>query len=489
MSRLLRAIPALACKSNIYRTVMWFGGLVLMLVSAHPAARGLAENGLKKAAPNACSTSDIDIDGRNDIQSLQVYRAALRHLLAQAKFKQLDCIANTERSSKQRLPGGMWKIHEFYWAVTELPGHATQEDLKRQLKLVQNWVAVRPSSIAARIVLAKVYINYAWDARGNDTGDTVTESGWKLFGQRLEKAKAILDDASHLHSKCPEWYLTMQDVALGLGWDRPAAMDLMKQAITFEPEYYYYYRSLAYYLMPQWNGDAGEAAKFAEESSNQVGGDAGDILYFQIGEKIVCACNDPEYGHMSWPRLQKGYGLLETKYGASVLNLNRLALMATKSGDTVVADGAFQRIGDSWDKDVWITETYFNQSKATATAMGAAETRSRGILQEAAANLQSPGGAQYQKSMEQAMLPFLRQCVQTSSKDLATFELVVKVGKDGGADDAWFRQPTAMAQCMMRQIYDSHVRKETPFPVPPRPGYWLDLHLDPAAANVAASAN
>lgn len=100
--------------------------------------------------------------------------------------------------------------------------------------------------------------------------------------------------------------------------------------------------------MPQWNGEDGDAAKFAEQSADRVGGDAGDILYFQIGAKIVWACNEPEFGRLSRPRLQKGYALLEKQYGVSLANLNRLALMATKSKDSVLADSAFKRIGDSW---------------------------------------------------------------------------------------------------------------------------------------------
>jgi hypothetical protein len=451
---------------------------------AHPEARGQSAKTPVKNAATTCT--DLDVVGGDDMEALKAYGAELRQLFEQENFKQLDCIADAERSSKTRLSGGMWKIHEFYWGLTGKQGHPTQEDLKNHLRLAQNWVTARPASITARVVLAKSYINFAWDARGTDTGDSVTGSGWKLFQERLEKAKLVLDDASALHSKCPEWYLTMQDIALGLGWKPPQAMDLLKQAVAFEPEYYYYYRSLAYYLMPQWNGDDGDASKFAEESSNHVGGDAGDILYFQIGEKIVCACNQPEYAHLSWPRLQKGYGLLEKKYGVSVTNLNKLAVMATKSGDWAVADGAFQRIGDDWDKEAWITETYFKQMKDMATQVGAAEARTRAILKEAAENLQSAGGAAYQKSMEQALLPFVRDCAKEST-DQAKFEFAIKVGKDGSAQDAFFRQPTPMAQCMAREMYGTHVKKETPFPVPPRADYWLELYLDPAVANAAAA--
>ena len=458
---------------------MWIASLILLLVSVHPAARAVT-------AAKPCFAPEIDFSG-NDVPAPPTYVIQLRQLLQQEKFRELDCIANTARSGKQRVPGGMWKLHEFYWAMCTQPGHATQEDWKNQLKWTQDWVAARPFSITARVVQAESYVNYAWYARGTDTGDSVTDSGWKLFGQRLQKAKAILDEASKLKSKCPEWYTAMQDIAIGSGWNHAQAEDLLKKAVAFEPEYYYYYRNLAHYLMPQWNGQDGDAAKFAAESADHVGGEAGDILYFQIGEKIVCACNQPEYAHMSWPRLQKGYALLEKKYGVSLSNLNKLAVMATKSGDLATAGDAFERIGDNWDKEAWITETYFNQMKAWATQVSDAEARSRAILKEAAANLQSPGGDQYQKSVEATLAPFLRKCAENSNHDMAQFELVIKVGQDGGTEDGWFRQPTPMAQCIMREIYDTHVRKETPFPVPPHAAYWVDLHLDPASANTAAA--
>lgn len=71
------------------------------------------------------------------------------------------------------------------------------------------------------------------------------------------------------------------------------------------------YRAFARYLMPQWNGEDGEAAKFAAEVTDRIGGDAGDILYFQVASEITCACNQPEFMRLSWARLQKGHDLLE----------------------------------------------------------------------------------------------------------------------------------------------------------------------------------
>ena len=47
--------------TNIYRTTMWLGSVVLLLLAAHPAARGLAVNSPDKAAPDACPTLEMDL--------------------------------------------------------------------------------------------------------------------------------------------------------------------------------------------------------------------------------------------------------------------------------------------------------------------------------------------------------------------------------------------------------------------------------------------
>jgi hypothetical protein len=57
----------------------------------------------------------------------------------------------------------------------------------------------------------------------------------------------------------------------------------------------------------------------------------------------------------------------------------------------------------------------------------------------------------------------------------------VQVGKDGSAENARTETPPDhVAFCLMRTLYLSYTKKETPLPVPPRDGYWVLLELDPA---------
>jgi len=457
---------------------------VVLLAGACCYAQVLPAETSRQGLANSCASFGNGFDDGADIHALDDYQAAIGQLVQQEDFKHLECVADTIRSKKMRFAGGMWQLHSFYSGLSGVQGHATEEDWKGLQVHLDRWVAEKPQSITANVALAKFYVNYAWAARGNGMSGTVTGSGWKLFSQRMDKAKTILEQASALPNQCPEWYVTMQNVALGQGWDASQHQDLLKQATAFAPDYYYFYRVQAEHLLPKWSGEDGDASRFAQSSADRMGGDQGDMLYFQIAGSIVCPCQEDEFQRMSWPRVQKGYALLEKEYGTSLTNLNLLALMATKNRDSVVADAAFKRIGDNWDEQAWSNEAFFNQNKAIATQMGAIQARSRALVEEAAANLQKPGGPQYQKDVEQSISKWMRQCVQDDT-DRTKFELMLQVAADGGPQDAWMPNPTTIGNCILKHLYDAHVKNETPFMAPPRPGYWLKIELDPAISVAA----
>jgi hypothetical protein len=462
--------------------VLFFCAALLAATSCH--SQGVPAETSRLAAASSCATFGNKFDSSTDIHALDNYQEAIGQLLQKDDFKQLNCIADTARSKKLRSAGGIWQLRTFYFGVSSLRGHATEDDWKQLQSHLDRWVAEQPQSITARVALAKFYVNYAWATRGDGMSDSVTSSGWKLFGQRMEKAKTILDRSATLHDKCPEWYVAMQNIAEAQGWDASRNEELLKQAIAFAPDYYYIYRMHADYLLPKWSGHDGDASTFAKASADRVGGDKGDMLYFQIAAIIVCPCQEPEFRHMSWPRLQKGYALLERQYGASMTNLNLLALMATQNNDSMVADAAFKRIGDDWDPAAWSNQAFFNQNKAIAAPFAQLEARSRALVDEAAANLQKPGGMHYQKDVEQSISKWMQQCVKDDA-DRTKFDFMIQIAANGGPQDAWVPHPTSIGNCLLKHMYDAHVKNETPFTAPPHPGYWLKLELDPATSVAA----
>jgi hypothetical protein len=113
----------------------------------------------------------------------------MSQLLRQEKFADLDCIADNARARKDKFAGGLWKVHAVYAGIEAPQLHATEEDWKEQLALLQHWIDVNPKSITARVALADAYAGYGWEARGPGFADSVSASGWRQFGDDCKRRR------------------------------------------------------------------------------------------------------------------------------------------------------------------------------------------------------------------------------------------------------------------------------------------------------------
>jgi hypothetical protein len=469
-----------------YRRTYLAALLVACFILTVQSSHASAQVDRAKTANTTCQPVQLNFDPAIDVHALKAFKLAVAHLLKQGRFDELDCTADQLRSSKARFAGGMWQMQAFYRGLEDpWVGHATEIDWQNHIERLKRWVKVKPQSITARIALAEAYGSYAWDARGTGTSDTVSETGWDLLQERLEKAKKTLDEAATLDAKCPEWYVAMETVARGQNWDLPQATRLIEKAIRFEPEYYSSYGMHATFLLPKWYGEEGDTAKFAKQVADRIGGKAGDILYFQIAMRLVCSCDEPELLNLSWPRIQKGAAETENQYGASLINLNRLALLAVKFKDATVADTAFKRLGDNWEEDTWKTEHFFKNNVSWASTVAATEANERDRKQMAEANLRTPEGVKYLAAVEEMLAPYMQQCAQANPGDLQKFEFVTSVLENGRPTLLWIAQETPVANCLLQkfvQITPNHEK----LPPPPRSPYWIKLELDPAKFVVAS---
>jgi hypothetical protein len=465
-------------------------GITLLLLTSSHLALAADAKGTTGAPP--CRFSDAAFDPATDVKALDEYADAIAQLLKRERFAEIDCLADSARATKAQFSGGYWKLHNIYKGLeSPRPGHPTQEDWHRHFVLIRRWAERNPRSITARVALAESYTDYAWDARGEGFSDSVSDSGWKLFRVRSEKAKEVLDRAAALRTKCPEWFLAMQDVGQALGWNLPKLTELFQQAANFAPDYSYYYRVYAVQLLPKWSGEEGDAARFAEAAANKVGGDNGDILYYQIASEAVCGCHDRDSTYFSWPRVQKGYAALEAKYGLSLLTLNHFAALASDFKDWVAAKAAFQRIGDNWAEEVWRDEQSFESSQAIATQNAGVQSVFLANEKEAESNMQGPEWESYRKGFEEKLAAFEQSCKDAAndpkeaSADSTPFDLMISIGTGGSVEKARGLNLPASAQCLIKALYDSHIKGEKPFPAPPKAPYWVVAHIDPSKIDSA----
>jgi hypothetical protein len=292
----------------------------------------------------------------------------VKSLLLREDFAALDKLADTVRSSKARFPGGGWKLTYLYEALSTMPSAsaASEADWEDRLGLLRRWTAARPESITARVCLAKVYLSYAWAARGDGYANTVNNQGWQLFHERVRQAGKELMMATTLKAKCPEWYQIMQQVALAEGADKDQLRAIFEKAIEYEPLYFAYYQRYAFALLPKWAGEPGDTEAFAEESYRKVGGKEGAHLYFEIAANLCGRCGDFDSAGYSWAKLKEGFAATEQLYGISQLKLNRFAYMAATYGDREVAAKTFARIGPHYDVSVWGSRGRFESQRTWA---------------------------------------------------------------------------------------------------------------------------
>ncbi|MBS1850409.1 MAG: DUF4034 domain-containing protein [Acidobacteria bacterium] len=438
----------------------------------------------KTSSTSACKPVDFDFDNATDPDSFTKYKTAVADMLAQEKFRELDCLADSLRANKTKFAGGMWKIHAFYQGLKDpvINQHATEDDWQTHLQLLEKWSAQEPESMTARVALASSYQGYAWFARGNGYSGSVSDSGWQLFGERMAKSAFILRQASSLKAKCPEWFLAMQVVAQAQGWDVAQANELFEQAFAFAPDYYYFSRAQAALLLPKWLGEEGATEKFVTQISDRVGGKAGDILYFQLAEDLICSCGEnPVFDHLSWPRIKTGFAATEEVYGPSLANLNKFALMAVTAKDPITADKTFTRIGDNWDKEVWGNEDSYRSDVEWTKKLVPQAYKKLQNTAVAEANAKTSEGAAYKKESEKKLAGIVRGCMESEAGDGKAFSLLIEMMADGTVEEAYTDLNKPVSRCVYGKLAEAHFHKQAVFSQPPHDKYWLTFDMDPAA--------
>ena len=456
--------------------------LLLALLIGGVCRKAHAQQAAKPQSCNLASIEALNVDDSTDVNAGKEYQSAVGDLLVKEDFATLDCLADSNRLTKARFAGGMWKLHLMYAGLAHPQQHATEEDWAAHFARLNRWVVASPKSAAPLLALAYSYDGYAWDARGGDTSDTVSDSGWKLFGERVEKAQSELNDAAKLPVRDPEWFLMQQEIALDQAWEPAQAAELEKKAARFEPAYYYYYRAHARYLLPKWHGEEGEMAQFAAASADQVGGDDGDIIYFQIAVDQICHCGDDEVAlkSLSWPRIKKGFAAQQKRSGPSLYNMNQLAFMSVTFEDAATSDKIFTLLGDRWSEDVWHTQTYYEQCKKSAAQIAPVIAGRNATADEAAANAKTEDGARYQAAIQKQMDGILKSCVQAPGSDQNRFTVMFRIGQDGMLERMTLDPASPLVNCLLRPLYEQQQQaKKPPFPAPPKPSYWVKVEMDP----------
>ena len=273
-----------------------------------------------------------------DLREAGIY-PQVRSLMYARDFAGLDNLATKFRESRQSLPTGRWYLDAFYSEISSLERAQSDEDWLAHIGMLKGWAKKNPNSVSAKIALIHVLRSYAWKARGGGWANSVSEDGWKLMGERMNEAEAVLNS---VETKTPDWYSAAQTVALGQSWSKEKYDRLVQECQLKYPDYDPVVLTKTYWLQPRWNGEEGEAEKYVESEASKRSTTDGDILYARCTLWLDRQLGDvfKETG-MKWARTKKGLLALRQKFPKSMTLFGETSILALEENDMDTATKAF----------------------------------------------------------------------------------------------------------------------------------------------------
>ena len=318
---------------------------------------------LKAVQRHDAAPTPPPVDKSNAGPEYSAYVSEVRKQWSDNNIDWLEAEDKKLNVSKERLPGGYWKLRVLYRTVeSAVDTQASDVAWQAQITRLENWTQQHPTVLMPRVILADVWRSYAWKVRGTGLSSSVKGSAWPIFDERINKSDEILQATASFGEKSPEWYLTALLTARGQGLGRDDFEHLFEESIALEPTYYYLYQAKAGHLLPQWYGRPGEWETFTEAAANRVGGEQGDIILFMVFTDMMARSSlDFMDKHKTIaPRLLAGFRAVDKLYGASPQRLNEACWISFFVDDNKVPAELMKRIGNEPDLSVWRDESNFN---------------------------------------------------------------------------------------------------------------------------------
>lgn len=267
---------------------------------------------------------------------------------------------------KKRNKYGASEISAAYEYLCSNPGGRFEfEKFKARF---ERWVAQRPKSHFAHAAYGNILIDEAWQARGGGWANTVTPEGWRLFEERLKKAREELEYAYELDPSDPIPPAHLITVAKGLSLDRSEMEKQFQRGIAVSPDECLLYEKKLGYLMPKWAGTEEEMFDFAREvATNSPPDSLAPLILVQAHWEIFNRSNkDRRYFQQPevWNEMKGVYSRLCDKFPEAKERRNWFALTAFYAEDYETAARQLQIIGEDWIPSVWGSRSFFDRVRA-----------------------------------------------------------------------------------------------------------------------------
>jgi hypothetical protein len=272
-------------------------------------------------------------------------------------WRQVEADLETLRQSRKNDPGAAHQLSDFYDELVD-PAFTRSKDIPEHCTKLAAWRKELPDSATPLVVLGRVHLAYAWQARGSGFANTVTEEGWELFHGRMGEARRLFEQAVKMGVKDAEAHRQLIEVAKSQDLDKEQARAWLDEGRKVDPKYPFLYIAMAEYLLPRWHGEPGEVEKFANEVPRLVPGDDGleamALIAFVVSRYDGPLDSTLLFGEYDRSLLVKGAEVLAQRYPRSRRHVQFAALCTWIAQDHAAACRIRPAVGQPNEKDgVW----------------------------------------------------------------------------------------------------------------------------------------
>jgi tetratricopeptide (TPR) repeat protein len=211
-----------------------------------------------------------------------------------------------------------------------------------------------PTNPIAPIIQGQFLVDDAWNARGSGWANTVTPDGWRLFGERLDKAETLLTDAYSKNPNEQALCRVMMTVVLGRQEPHDQMEAWFQRGIKLDPGYYSIYMAKRWYLLPRWYGSAEDVWKFGLECADTNNYDAKIPLV--LIEAIDDAGRDDPVVYERpdiWGPVEKTFRAYLDKYPDALSYRTRFFKCAVDGEHWDVANEQLKLMNGDWDHSLY----------------------------------------------------------------------------------------------------------------------------------------
>ena len=256
-------------------------------------------------------------------------------LFSHKRFADLDALIGRYATLQYRFDDGRFKLSGIGVFFDQTFGTlANGESIEG---LLEAWTAANPRSVGAAIATAAAWRNAAWRARGNGFANTVSPEGWRLFHERLERARTALNTSEAYAASNPLWYLEYMQVNLGLDAPLSEQFAIYERGVKAFPEFFPLHMQMIVALLPQWHGSNPAEAAFIDtvtaHSPPALRAETYTRLWWSADQFTDLNVDIFRDMGASWPRMKEGFESLLKAYPNSRWNRSHFASFACVAGD------------------------------------------------------------------------------------------------------------------------------------------------------------